>query len=50
MNKTSIIGIDLAKSVFQAHGMTSSGKQTFSRQLKRAEVAKFIADWSVSCY
>jgi len=43
MNKTSIIGIDLAKSVFQAHGMTSSGKQTFARQLKRAEVAKFIA-------
>ncbi len=36
MNKTSIIGIDLAKSVFQVHGMTNSGKQTFSRQLKRA--------------
>ena len=43
MSKTNIIGIDLAKSVFQVHGMTSSGKQTFSRQLKRAEVSKFIA-------
>ena len=43
MNKNSIIGIDLAKSVFQVHGMTCKGKQTFTRQLKRTELAKFIA-------
>jgi transposase len=43
MNKTSIIGIDLAKSVFQVHGMTSSSKQTFTRKFKREELTSFIA-------
>lgn len=43
MNKVSIIGVDLAKNVFQLHGMTKTGHACFEKQLTRAQLLKFLA-------
>ena len=37
-------GIDLAKSVFQVHGVDAQGRVVVQRQLKRAQLLKFFAD------
>jgi transposase len=44
MNKISTIGLDLAKSVFQVHGIDSQGKVVVRRQLRRKEVLSFFAE------
>src|SRR5215831_1187288 len=36
------IGLDLAKSVFQVHGVDISGKALIKKKLRRAEVLKFF--------
>jgi transposase len=36
------IGLDLAKSVFQVHGVDEGGRRVFGRSLKRAEVIAFF--------
>lgn len=36
------IGLDLAKNVFQVHGITDSGKVAFNRALRRAQVLSFF--------
>ncbi len=36
------IGLDLAKSVFQAHGVDAAGQVAIRRKLRRAEVLKFF--------
>lgn len=36
-------GVDLAKSVFQVHGVDAAGKVAVQRQLKRGQVEKFFA-------
>ncbi len=41
MNITKI-GIDLAKSVFQLHGIDSSGKVLIKKQIKRAQMAEYF--------
>lgn len=41
--KITTIGIDLAKNVFQIHGVDESGKVAVRKQLKRAEMAKYFA-------
>src|SRR5882762_151805 len=41
---TTMIGLDIAKRVFQAHGMDTRGKNTLTRRLKRAEVLRFFAN------
>ncbi len=43
MTKISTIGVDLAKNVFQVHGIDASGAVVVRRQLKRASVEKFFA-------
>lgn len=43
MEEISIIGLDLAKNVFQAHGATSDGSVVFRRKLTRGQVLKFFA-------
>ena len=43
MDKVSVIGLDLAKNVFQVHGANAQGKKVLSRRLKRAEVLEFFA-------
>lgn len=43
MEKVSTIGLDLAKNVFQVHGIDVQGKVVVRRQLRRAEVLSFFA-------
>jgi transposase len=38
-----VIGLDLAKNVFQVHGVDASGRALLRRQLKRREVCDFFA-------
>ena len=42
MNKTTVIGLDIAKNVFQAHGLDKAGRRLFSKKLRRAEVLPFF--------
>jgi transposase len=39
----STIGIDLAKNVFQVHGVDAAGKVVVTRQLRRGQVLGFLA-------
>jgi len=41
--KIATVGIDLAKNVFQVHGVDGRGKAVLRKSLKRAEVVKFFA-------
>ncbi len=43
MNKFSVIGIDLAKNVFQVHGVDGKGKPVLRKKLKRAQMKRFFA-------
>lgn len=43
MQEVSTIGLDIAKSVFQAHGADAGGRQLFSHRLTRAKVLPFFA-------
>src|SRR3989440_11977554 len=43
MSKISIVGLDLAKNVFQVHGVDASGGVVLRRQLRRGAVEKFFA-------
>jgi transposase len=43
MKQVSMIGLDLAKNVFQVHGVDSAGEVVVRRQLRRAQVEKFFA-------
>jgi transposase len=38
MKEVSTIGLDLAKNVFQVHGVDGSGKTVIRRQLRRGQV------------
>ena len=44
---TTTVGIDLAKNVFQVHGIDPQGKVVLKKQLKRAQVAPFFANLPV---
>ena len=39
--KITTIGIDLAKNVFQVHGVDEHGKAVFNKPLKREQMAAF---------
>src|ERR1700674_1850291 len=43
MKNIKTIGIDLAKNIFQIHGVDSQGKCVLRKRLPRAKVAEFIA-------
>ena len=43
MKEVSIIGLDLAKHVFQAHGASSSGEVLFRKKLRREQILSFFA-------
>jgi len=43
MNKVSVIGVDLAKNVFQVHGVDAEGRVVLRKQLKRGQVKRFFA-------
>jgi len=42
MNEITTIGIDLAKSVFQIHGVDAEGRVLLCRQLRRSQVLEFF--------
>lgn len=42
--KVTTVGIDLAKNVFQVHGVSESGKPVLRKQLKRHQVLEFFAN------
>jgi len=42
MTEVSIIGLDLAKNVFQAHGAAADGSVVFRRRLSRGQLLKFF--------
>lgn len=42
--KVTTLGIDLAKNVFQVHGVNEQGKVVLRKQLKRAQVAEFFVN------
>jgi len=42
MTEVTTIGLDLAKSVFQVHGVDTSGKPVIRRQLRRRQVLAFF--------
>ena len=43
MGEITTIGLDLAKNVFQVHGIDAAGEEPIRRQLRRAEILKFFA-------
>jgi len=47
MNSTTI-GLDIAKSVFQVHGVDAKGKVVLRKVLKRGQVLAFFANWAPS--
>src|SRR3984957_10893686 len=42
--KITTVGIDLAKKLFQIHGIDERGKAVLRKQLRRAQVAVFFAN------
>ena len=44
MRDVSIIGVDLAKNVFQAHGAAADGSVVFRKKLSRPQFSRFMAD------
>lgn len=44
MTEVGIIGLDLASSVFQAHGAGADGSGAFRRKLSRAQLLKFMGE------
>jgi len=43
MNKLSVVGLDLAKNVFQLHGIKTDGEVVVRKQLRRSEMCKYFA-------
>jgi transposase len=44
MMKIATVGIDLAKNLFQVHGVNEHGKAVLKKQLKRDKVAEFFVN------
>lgn len=42
MGQVVTIGLDIAKSVFQVHGVDAAGQVVVRRQVRRAELLKFF--------
>jgi transposase len=42
MDQVTTIGLDLAKNVFQVHGIDAEGKVLVHKQLRRADVLRFF--------
>ena len=43
MQEVTTIGLDLAKNVFQVHGIRTTGKVVVRRKLRRGDVLEFFA-------
>jgi transposase len=43
MSTVTTIGLDIAKSVFQVHGISATGEVLIRRQVRRGQVLKFFS-------
>ncbi len=43
MNEISVIGLDLAKTVFQIHGIDAEGEVVVRKQLRRSQLRQYFA-------
>ncbi|WP_353853310.1 hypothetical protein [Shinella sp.] len=43
MEEVSIVGVDLAKQVFQVHGAAADGRVLFRKKLSRSQFPRFMA-------
>ncbi|MEN3069088.1 IS110 family transposase [Uliginosibacterium sediminicola] len=43
MEELKVVGLDLAKTVFQVHGINSQGRKLYGKKLKRSEVMEHFA-------
>ncbi|GAL98521.1 hypothetical protein ATR1_296d0001, partial [Acetobacter tropicalis] len=41
--KDTVIGVDLAKNIFQIHGASHTGEVTFRKKLRRQQFMQFMA-------
>jgi len=46
MSEVITIGLDIAKHIFQVHGVDACGKAIVRRRLRRSEVLDFFKPWS----
>lgn len=46
VTEVSIIGLDLAKHIFQAHGATSGGQVGFRKKIRRERLLSFFSEQS----
>ncbi len=46
MNKISVVGLDLAKNVFQVHAVDEAGEVVLRKALSRTQVPRFFANRS----
>lgn len=46
MSNIKVLGVDLAKNVFQVHGSNVKGKQVLSKRLNRAKLIEFVSNLS----
>lgn len=46
MKKVTVLGVDLAKRIFQLHGTDENGKTVLKKKIRRAELKTFIANLS----
>lgn len=44
LSHTVIVGLDLAKNVFQVHGIDADGTKTFNKKLRREDVKRFFEE------
>ena len=44
MREVTIVGVDVAKNVFQLHGAGSDGSVVFRKKLSRLQFARFMAE------
>uniref|UniRef100_UPI0037C88B84 hypothetical protein n=1 Tax=Roseovarius salis TaxID=3376063 RepID=UPI0037C88B84 len=44
MGEVTIIGVDLAKNVFQVHGAEADGSVVFRKKMSRPQFARFMAE------
>ena len=44
----SVLGIDIAKNIFQLHGVDSSGKRVLKQRIERDKLSAYVANLSLS--
>lgn len=46
MDNIAVIGLDLAKNLFQVHGIDIAGQIVLRRKLRRGEIARLLCDFT----